>query len=66
MKLADIIDRADPNQKIKAKVKIYGMYAEFIGYKKDFKKADKELLNKEVGAIIYEGIGYLVVRLAEG
>ena len=64
MKLADIIDRADPNQKIKAKVKIYGMYAEFIGYKKDFKKADKELLNKEVAAI-YEGIGYLVVRLAE-
>ena len=64
MKLIDFIDTANPSQKIKAKVKIYGMYAEFVGCKKDFKKADKELLNKEVAAI-YEGIGYLVVRLAE-
>ena len=62
MKLADIINVIDLNQKIKVVCKVYGIYAGFTGYKDALIKADEELLNKEVRSM-FENDGCLVINL---
>lgn len=64
MKLADIINVIDENQLVKVVFRVYNAEATICGYPTKFKKADKELLDKQVRKML-EIDGAIKIRLKD-